>query len=67
VKLRALLCLAAIASIVAVGAIGTGVAGASQPSEYFTVVSTSPDASGATVVAAGPISATGTDMQIGAP
>jgi hypothetical protein len=63
-KLRAVL---SVASIVAVEAMGTGVAGASStPTEYFTAVSTSATANSATVVAAGPISATGTDMQLGA-
>ena len=62
-KLRALL---SLASIVAVGAMGTGVAGASStPTEYFTAVQTS--ATGpVTVVAAGPISATGTNKNLGA-
>jgi hypothetical protein len=55
-----------MAAVVAVGLMGTGVAGASQPIEYFTAVATSPSASSATVVAAGPISATGTDKQLGA-
>jgi hypothetical protein len=55
-KLRALL---SLASIVAVGAMGTGVAGASTPIEYFTISGTSSTAV-PTVVAAGPISATGT-------
>jgi hypothetical protein len=61
-KFRALLCLA---GIVTVGAMGTGVAGASSGStEYFTAVATS--ATGAvTVVAAGPIAATGTDTVLG--
>ena len=61
-KLRALLCLGAI---VAVGAIGTGVAGASQPTEYFTAIQTSANGP-QTITAAGPISATGTDMKLGA-
>ena len=61
-KFRALLSLAAI---VAVGAMGTGVAGASStPTEYFTATQTSIDGP-QTVVAAGPISATGTDVQLG--
>lgn len=61
-KLRVLL---SVASIVAVGAMGTGVAGASSTAtEYFTAAQTS--VSGPqTVVAAGPISATGTDVQVG--
>jgi hypothetical protein len=61
-KLRVLL---SVASVVAVGAMGTGVAGASStPTEYLTATQTS--ASGPmTVVAAGPISATGTDVQSG--
>jgi hypothetical protein len=58
--------LVSLASIVAVGVLGAGVAGASQPIEYFTAVSTSPSASSATIIAAGPISATGTDTQLGA-
>jgi hypothetical protein len=60
-KLRALL---SLASIVAVGAMGTGVAGASSTqNEYFTATQTS--ATGPiTLVAAGPISATGTDIQV---
>ena len=61
-KLRALLSLVAI---VAVGAMGTGVAGASStPTEYFTAVSTS-ETGPVTVVAAGPISAIGTDTVLG--
>jgi hypothetical protein len=56
-KFRALLSLVAI---VAVGVMGTGVAGASTPTEYFTYVQTSFNGP-RTVVAAGPISATGTD------
>jgi hypothetical protein len=57
-KMRALLSVAAIA---AVGTMGTGVAGASStPTERFTVWQTSFEEPG-TVVAAGPISATGTD------
>ena len=61
-KLRALLSLTAV---VAFGAMGTGVAGASSTTEYFTAVSTSPNPGGATVVAAGPISAVGTDTVLG--
>ena len=58
-KLRALL---SLASILAVGAMGTGVAGASStPTEYFTATQTS-ESGPQTVVAAGPISATGTDV-----
>ena len=61
-KLRALLCVAAIG---AVGALGTGVAGASStPTQYFTAVSTS-ETGTVTVVAAGPISAVGTDTVLG--
>jgi hypothetical protein len=61
VKLRALLSLGAI---VAVGMMGTGVAGASStPTEYFTAWQTSFDEP-ATLVAAGPISATGVDEQV---
>jgi hypothetical protein len=63
VKLRVLLSLAAIA---AVGLMGTGVAGASpQPNEYFTSIQTSANGP-QTITAAGPISATGTDVQLGA-
>jgi hypothetical protein len=61
-KFRVLL---SMASIVAVGAMGTGVAGASStPTEYFTAVATS-ETGPVTVVAAGPISATGTDIVLG--
>ena len=61
-KFRVLL---SMASIVAVGAMGTGVAGASStPTEYFTAVATS-ETGTVTVVAAGPISATGTDIVLG--
>ncbi|HEY5012154.1 MAG TPA: hypothetical protein VIK61_05540 [Acidimicrobiia bacterium] len=56
--------LVSLASILAVGAIGTGVAGASTQTEYFTATQTSVDGP-QTVVAAGPISATGTDVQTG--
>jgi hypothetical protein len=57
--------LVSLASVFAVGAIGTGVAGASStPTEYFTATQTSVDGP-QTVVAAGPISATGTDVQTG--
>ena len=60
-RLRVLLSLAAI---VVVGAIGTGTAGASSTStQYFTAVQTSADGP-TTVVAAGPISATGTDIVV---
>jgi hypothetical protein len=62
-KFRALL---GLASVAAVGVMGTGIAGASTPTEYFTAVSTSPTATAATVVAAGPISASGTDVVLGA-
>src|SRR6476646_1233338 len=62
VRLRALLSLAAI---IAVGATGVGVAGASTtPTEYFTATQTTFDGP-TTVVAAGPISATGTDNALG--
>jgi hypothetical protein len=61
-KLRALL---SVGTIVAVGAMGTGVAGASStPTEYFTATQTSIGGP-QTVVAAGPISATGIDTQTG--
>ena len=56
-KVRALLCVAAVATV---GAMGTGVAGASTSTEYFTSTQTSVTGP-QTVVAAGPISATGTD------
>jgi hypothetical protein len=60
-SLRALLC---VASIATVGAMGTGVAGASASTEYFTSTQTS--AGGPQViVASGPISATGTDTVLG--
>lgn len=61
-KVRALLSLVAI---VAVGAMGTGVAGASSTgTQYFTAVSTS-ETGPVTVVAAGPISAVGSDTVLG--
>jgi len=62
-KLRLLVSVVAIAGV---GTMGAGVAGASsQPTEYFTATQTSIDGP-QTVVAAGPISATGVDMQTGA-
>jgi len=62
-KLRALL---SLASIAAVGALVPGMAGASStPTEYFTAVNTSVSGP-ATVVAAGPISATGTSVKVSA-
>jgi hypothetical protein len=61
-KFRALL---VVASVFAVGAMGTGVAGASKAStEYFTIVQTSFDGP-QTVYAVGPISGTGTDTVMG--
>jgi hypothetical protein len=60
-RLRALVSLAAIAAVGAIG-VGTGTAGASTTAtEYFTASQTSFDGP-TTVVAAGPISATGTDI-----
>jgi hypothetical protein len=57
--------LLSLVSIVAVGAMGTGVAGASStPTEYFTATQTSAEGP-QSVVAAGPISAVGTDVQVG--
>jgi hypothetical protein len=62
-KFRVLL---SLASIVAVGALVPGMAGASStPTEYFTAVATSVSGP-ATVVAAGPISATGTSTKVSA-
>jgi hypothetical protein len=59
--LRALISLAAIAAVGAIG-VGTGTAGASTTaSQYFTLTQTAVDGP-TTVVAAGLISATGTDI-----
>jgi hypothetical protein len=63
-KVRALLCLVGVAGFGALG--GVAVSGASStPIQYFTAVQTSADGS-QTIVAAGVISATGTDQQLGA-
>ena len=60
-KVRALL---SVATVVAVGAIGfgTGAGASSTPTEYFTIMGSSTTAT-PTVVAAGPISATGTSTK----
>jgi hypothetical protein len=60
-KLRALLSVGVIAAI---GMMGTGVAGAASTStQYFTSMSTSFEGPG-TLVASGPISATGTEVDV---
>jgi hypothetical protein len=57
-----------LVAVFAIGVVGAGVASAGAtpgPTEYFTATSTSASGDSATVVASGPISATGTDMQLG--
>ena len=63
-KVRAFLGLIAVGVFAAGGAATAGAA--STPTEYVTLTQTSID-SGQTVVAAGPISATGTDVEVNPP
>lgn len=63
-NMRALFAITAAVAIAAVGTIGAGAAVASPtPTEYFTIAQTSP-AGPQTLVAAGPLSATGTVVAI---